>query len=301
MKMRKSTFVVIMSFLAFNACNSLTKSNSKRTAKTQLSLTTSPNGNTNAMTTSSSPNPGSPSTSSVIVANANDTLKIDTAKVMIREIEFHGSEKMENQGDSLGHSDSLGNEEHYHHHYANEDSTEFEAGPYILNLNLDTTLTTIAINQLPNGTYNAISFKIHRPLPNASVQDSDFVDGPGIRQRYSIVVKGYFNGKHFVFKTPETIREHIFLNPPLTISDSLNSYNATINVDVSKWFIGRDGNIIDPTDPHSKFAISWAIHRSFRAFKDNNEDGHEDHDEWGMNHDQNNNDNHQGNENDGNS
>ncbi|HKJ30468.1 MAG TPA: DUF4382 domain-containing protein [Balneolales bacterium] len=267
MKMLRTAFIAILSIAALSACNSLIKSGSKQSSKTQLSFketTSTSNSMTTADSTSTNAN------MMVITDPHNDTLKIDTAKVMIREIEFHGSEKMRHKDHNYG--DYTKN---------NEDSTEFEPGPFVLDLNLDTTLTTIAINKLPDGTYNYISFQIHKPLPNQNLADSDFVGGPNNEQRFSIVIKGTYNSKPFVFKTPRTIRIHTKINPPLTVSDSLGSYNATINVDVGKWFVNKNGYIIDPTNPNNVYEINWSIQRSFYAFKDNNHDGHEDHDGWG--------------------
>jgi len=247
MKTLKMTVVAITSIIAFSACNGLTGSSSTKTAKTQLSVRTAP-ANTVAPTAPSSP----ASTGGSTAATSSNTIKVDTAKVLIKKVEFHGAE---------------------------EDSTEFEAGPFVLSLNMDTTVSSIAVSNLPNGKYTEISFEIHKPRPNEAITDSDFVEGPKEDQMYSVVVKGFYNGKHFVFKSARSAEESINLNPPLIVSDTLSSYNATIQVFVDKWFVDRNGNTLDPTDPNNTEAIEHAIQRSFQAFKDNNEDGHEDHDE----------------------
>lgn len=268
MKILRTTFIAILSIIVLSSCNSLMRPHSKQTAgnKTKLSLKT----NTSNSPTSMNSTPADSNQSGIVIATPNDTLRIDTAKVMIREIEFHKA--MKKMADS---------HDNWQNYFRNEDSTEFEMGPLVLNLNLDTTLTTIAINKMPNGTYNYLTFQIHRPLPNQSVSDSDFVGGPNNEERFSIVVKGTYNGKPFVFKTPRSIEEHMRLNPPLTISDSLNSYNATINVNVSKWFVDKNGNILDPTNPNNVYAINWSIRQSFNAYRDNNDDGFEDHTDMG--------------------
>jgi hypothetical protein len=246
MKTLKMTVIAIISIIAFSACNGLFGSSSTKAAKTQLSVQTAPAGTVAPIAPTSPAATGGSTT-----AATTSTIKIDTAKVLIEKVEFHGAE---------------------------EDSTEFEAGPYVLDLNMDTTVSKLAVSNLPHGKYTEVSFQIHKQRPNETVIDSDFVDGPSEDQMYSVVVKGYYNGAHFVFKSPRTAEESIHLNPPLNVSDTLSSYNATIKVYVDQWFVDRNGNTLDPTDPNNMDAIEHAIQRSFRAFKDNNEDGHEDSD-----------------------
>ncbi len=241
------SFFVIVTIVALNGCN-LAGTKASNIAKTGISF---------VATTSASSSPAvAPSafgSDSGTVA-ATTGLQIDTAKVLIKKLEFHS---------------------------ATEDSLDFEQGPLVLTLNLDSTVTNVAIDNVPHGLYSAISFEIHKPRPNETVTDSDFVAGPKEDQRYSVVVKGFYNGTHFVFKSHRSAEVHIKLNPPLNISDSLSSYNATVKVDVSQWFVDQNGNIIDPTNPNNEEAISQAIRRSFHAFEDNNHDGHDDHTESG--------------------
>jgi len=245
MKKLKTLVILLVSVAVFSACNGLTGSSSVKTAKTQLSVQTA------SASSSVTPVAGTSSNSNggTTTSTSGSTIKIDTAKVLIKKVEFHNQI---------------------------EDSTEFEAGPFILDLNMDTTVTQIGISNMPHGTYTSVSFEIHKPEPGNAITDSDFVAGPKEDQKYSVVVKGFYNGKHFVFKSQRSAEEHIKLNPPLIVSDTLSSYNATIQVNVNSWFTGRNGSTLDPTNPQNAEMIDRAIQRSFRGFKDNNEDGHED-------------------------
>jgi|GEM_PF-615280 len=267
-KIIKVPLLLLLTVALVSGCNDLSKTSSnKKSAKTQLSFqnTATNTGSAPAVTGSAAMN-GTTATNST----SSSPITIDTAKVLVKRVEFQraegdSTESKAGSKDSTASSDST--------KIKHEHSTEFAAGPFIVNLNPDTSVTTLAINNIPYGTYNGVSFKIHKPRPNGSISDSDFVSG---ENRYSVVVKGYYKGKHFVFKSQRTAEEHLFLNPPLVVSDSLSSFNVTVKVNVNNWFIGWHGNVLDPTNPKNREAINRAIEHSFRGIEDDNHDGHED-------------------------
>ena len=76
--------------------------------------------------------------------------------------------------------------------------------------------------------------------------------------------------------TPRAEFETVF-DPALTVGT--DPVNITVQVDMSKWFLDASGNVIDPatTDPVKQAQIAQNIRRSFRAFRDNDRDGHDDH------------------------
>jgi len=206
-----------------------------------------------------------------------DSITIESAKLLIRKLSFHGQE-FEMEGDSSGHVRQK------------EDSTQtrfgdehggYSTGPYVLNISLDTTVSTIGVANLPHGIYNMITFQIHKLTPGEQVSDNSFspTDSSGKTNYYSLIVKGRYNGNPFVFTSSKTFVVKTRLNPSLVVKDSVSNYNVTIQVNVSDWFTNAGGRIIDPTDPSNAHRIEWAIRRSFHAFKDNNKDGRED--DWG--------------------
>ena len=216
-----------------------------------------------------------PASSTVFYTDSGDTISIESAKLLIRKLAFHGKE------DEMG-ADSSGQMIH------KEDSVKvkfreggnfFKTGPYVLNISLDTTVSTVGVVNLPHGTYAMVTFQIHKLTPGEQVSDSSFspVDSSGMQNFYSIIVKGQYNGKPFIFRSSKTFFVKTRLNPPLTVKDSVSNYNVTIQTNVSQWFANESGHIIDPTNPKNAHRIELAIRRSFHAFKDNNEDGHEDH------------------------
>lgn len=217
---------------------------------------------------------GTPASSTITYTDptTSDTITIESAKLLIRKLKFHGYEMEADSNGYQHHSeDSVGVKFHDHH-------GSYSTGPYVLNINVDTTVSTIGIANLPHGTYKMVTFQIHKLTPGEQVSDDSFSpsDSNGTKQYYSVIVKGHYNGTPFVFTSSKTFVVKTQLNPPLTVSDSVNNYNVTIQVNVSNWFTTQSGSIIDPTDPMNGHRIESAIRRSFHAIKDNNEDGQDD-------------------------
>jgi hypothetical protein len=68
-------------------------------------------------------------------------------------------------------------------------------------------------------------------------------------------------------------------DPPLVIDATTK--NATVAIDVRKWFLNPDGTMIDPTTATAGSMnlsqIENNIRRSFHAFEDEDEDGEDNH------------------------
>lgn len=180
---------------------------------------------------------------------ATDTVVITSAKILLKHIKF------ENE--------------------AEEDSSELKLGPFIVELNLIGGVTEIATGDLPNGTYDRVKFKIHKPEGNEDPGDPDFYEGPSGDQRFSVVVNGTFNGSPFTYKSKKDAEQKMTLNPPLVVSDTLSTTNVTLVVNPGLWFI-KDGVYLDPTVEANWDDIDENIKNSFKkAFKDNDHDGEE--------------------------
>lgn len=231
-------------------------------------------------------------------STTSDSLRLDSVKILIGKLVFYGDEhEMAEDSTNKGMGEDTTENEMYEHHN-HEDSVEvkfhdkdnvFKSGPYILDVNLDTTVSTVGITNLPHGTYDKIFFLIHRAMPGEQLSDPAFIDttgsdSTGKSHYYSIIVSGRYNGKPFVFKSSSTFFVKTTLKPPLAVTDSVASYNATIQINISGWFRDRSGHLIDPTNPANYYQIEWAIRRSFHAFEDNDKDGHNDYYEHGYYH-----------------
>ena len=183
---------------------------------------------------------------SALAKTAGDTVIIESAKLLLKSIKFKTDV---------------------------EDSLDYKVGPFIVNLDLNGGITQIAANDIPNGTYDEIKFKIHKPEDDEAVSDTDFVAGATSDERYSIVIRGTYNGSPFMYRSKKDIEQELEINPPLVVTDSTNDVNATLLVAPAGWFM-KDGNYLDPSNESNREDIDDNIKRSFKkAMKDNDHDG----------------------------
>ncbi len=189
-------------------------------------------------------------------ASASDTLNIDTVKIMLKNVELF--------------SDSL------NYHEEHEDSEEVEIGPFVVNLNLNGSLNTIALTDIPAGTYRGVKFEIHRLNRNEAVLDSEFIDSTCGQKGYSVIVKGTYFDSSFVYKSRKSFHQRVIFPAPITVTDN-GMINVTLTVDPYTWFY-KDGTYLDPNDYNNHWMIDKLIRNSFNTcFKDNDRNGDPDH------------------------
>jgi hypothetical protein len=154
----------------------------------------------------------------------------------------------------------------------NEDSVNFKVGPYVLFLNLNSKVNVLTSAYIPPGTYDKVRFMIHKLGDNETPPDPDFVDADG---RYSVVVKGSFNGISFVFKSDKSAHQKLTFPASLVITSSGKS-NITLEVKPYMWFI-KNGVFMDPMDPINRNEIDnnikANINNNFKIFVDNDRNG----------------------------
>lgn len=181
---------------------------------------------------------------------------ITEAKMLIREVEFKSD--LEDDG-------------------VPEDSLDFSTDSFVVSLNLDGSVNEVAVSEVPEGRYDEIEFDVHKPEDDETPPDSDFKVGDSGDERFSIIIRGTFDGEDFLFRSNENMEQEIELASPLEIDQDTENINVTLTVDISQWFIDEDGNVLDPNNPENEDAIDESIERSFEdAFEDNDEDGEED-------------------------
>ena len=148
-------------------------------------------------------------------------------------------------------------------------------GPFLVDLSgatLDNgTPAQLTAASLPAGTYREVRFKIHRP--QSSESDATAVAGMQdlISAGASIIVDGTIDSVPFSFTTPMDVEQRLEGNFVL----GANS-NLTLNVDPSTWFGTSGSGRLDPRQSSVRSQIEGNIQRSFKAFRDDNKDGHED-------------------------
>ena len=195
-----------------------------------------------------------------IAKTASDTLTITTAKILIKDLKLKGSfiDTTNMEGDN------------------DEDEVEFKAGPFVVSLDLLAITNTVIVNTVPPGTYYGAKFEIHKPNSGEVPPDSDFAGGPNGNERYSIVVKGLYNGLPFTYKSRMTAEQVAVFQSPVTVAKN-GFINVTLTVDPSTWF-SFEGHYLDPTNPDNSIIIDNLIRASFRnCYEDDNGGGGEGH------------------------
>jgi len=175
------------------------------------------------------------------------TLVLDTVKILIKDIKLNVAN-------------------------SNQDSTNFKVGPYVLFLNLSSSINTIGSGIIPAGTYEKIKFEVHKLNDNEPVPDPEFADANG---RYSVIVKGSYMGNYFVYKSTKSAHQILQFQSNIAITTTHLS-NITMVVKPYLWFI-NNGVYLDPRVPSNSNDIDNNIKNNyrncFRVFKDDDKNG----------------------------
>lgn len=224
-----------------------------------------PNGSANVSVSFSVPAPGL-RTPSVVQAslvpvrdNAGNSLDITLAQIVVAEVELERADDSEDCDASARRTPC----------------EEFEAGPVLVTLNTSGGLTTLFTDPIPAGTYDELEIEIERPDEDDAATRAFRAANPAFSNA-SVRLTGTFNGQPFdVFVDVETELE-LLLSPPLVVGAS-NPMNLTIEIDVSKFFVGTNGNFIDPrtlsSNSTARDRVRSNIRAAFRAFEDDDRNG----------------------------
>ncbi|MCX6163559.1 MAG: hypothetical protein NTU73_01650 [Ignavibacteriae bacterium] len=174
----------------------------------------------------------------------NQFFRLDTVKILIKDIKL----KVANN---------------------NPDTTNFKVGPFVIFLNLDSSINTISSAIIPEGTYSKIKFEIHKLNNNDISPDPEFTEG------YSVIVKGWYDGNYFVYKSKKSAHQILKFTNDIPITTA-NYTNITLIVKPYIWFI-KDGIYLDPRiETNSNDIdnnIKDDINHNYKVFRDNNKDG----------------------------
>ncbi len=220
--------------------------------------------------------PGTSGVRTASVLGGVDSLRIDSAVVVIARIKF------------LTHVDSVAidsGDDHEDDH-AGDSSIVFR-GPFVVHVH-DTIAITFANQVLPAGTYDGIKLKI-RPLESGEEhEDADehhqnFQENDSSAFGASIVVWGAIfkdSAWHsFTFMLNDRLSFKIKGN--FTVPASTSTVDIALNVDMGSWFRSPvDGSLLDPTNTSdaNRWLIREAIAKAFGACQGGHDrgDGHPD-------------------------
>ena len=192
----------------------------------------------------------SASSNSVPGINQN-LLQISTAKVLVKELKIY----------------PVNDEENENH------MKLVKTGPFVINMDMSSKTGIVFNTILPPGDYRMLKFEIHRVTPDETPPDPDFADANG---RYSVVVKGTYNGVDFIYKSRTSAIQKDYLQKTLVVSVT-SMENITFYAGPISWFLDENGNVLDPTLESNRHSIDDNIRDNIRnhirLFIDDDYDG----------------------------
>jgi hypothetical protein len=146
--------------------------------------------------------------------------------------------------------------------------------PVLIDIPVDAAVHSVINVPLAKGTYTKLEAKLEPAGDNATAFNAANQKLVG----KSVRVEGTYKGTPFVFTSAVRAGLEMEFNPPLVIDAT--TQNATVTLDVAKWFLDGSGAVIDPNTATAGSSalqtIEDNIRRSFHAFEDNNESGVDD-------------------------
>lgn len=202
--------------------------------------------------------------------DGTNTLLIESAEVVLREIEFERADELagcdEDEGEIEGSDD--------------DSCEEYKTDPILLSLPLDGSVAKQLDVTVDAGRYDEIEFDLHK-LSGDDPLDQALLSANGDWEDISVRVIGTWNGQPFEYTSDLDAEQEIELATPMDIGAGGATVNVTLSVDVATWF---RSNPLDPTsaliDPSSALKdgpneeiVEDNIEDSFEGFEDHDEDG----------------------------
>ena len=174
-------------------------------------------------------------------AKADAAIQVETAKLLLKTVKF-------TEGDG-------------------PEEVEYKTESFVVSLDPAGTASTVAVGEVPAGTYKRINFNIHKPEDSEPIPDPAFREGTSGDRRFSVIVEGKRDGVPFVLKVRKSMDQRIDFAPPLELTGS--TVTVTLVADVANWFVDEAGRGLDPLNPDHHDAIAEAIKRAFRLLGTN--------------------------------
>ncbi len=195
-----------------------------------------------------------------LVDGQGNTLTIDSAHIVLREIELKRVEVVD--CDAVADSDGC---------------EEFETGPILVALDPNGgTRQQVAIS-VPPGSYDEIEFEIHKVSSDGPDDAAFRTDHSDMVDKSIRVWASYNGGPQVTYVTDLDVEQEFDLPDPIEVLDGTSSTNVTIRVDLSKWFVDGSGNLVDPDTGikggQNESLIKENIKQSIEAFEDKDRDG----------------------------
>ena len=127
---------------------------------------------------------------------------------------------------------------------SDDDCEEFEAGPVLVDLPLDGSVSHEFSIAVDSGTFEELRLRVHKPEDDGDSRDQAFIAAHPDLEDISIRVAGTFNGTAFTFVSDLNADQEFSFAPPISISEG-TVVDVTLRVDVSTWFMSGSA-LINP-------------------------------------------------------
>lgn len=222
-------------------------------------------------TTSASVVPAMPTSHSVSVTSGSDVLVIDRVQLVLARME------LQRAGATCAATAAAGDDA-----VNEQECAELELAPSVVDLPVDGSVASVMSVNVPAGTYTSLEAQVRAVRSDGDHGNGSqaFLSAHPDLAGVSVVVTGTLNGTPFTYRgAPRAELETIF-NPPLAVDAT--PVNLTVHADVTTWFKTQSGSVIDPSTANAGGAnagvVSDNIRRSFKAFRDDDRNGHDDDD-----------------------
>jgi hypothetical protein len=152
---------------------------------------------------------------------------------------------------------------------ASDDSVNFKTGPFVVKLNLNSSVNLFTTAMIPEGTYDKIKFEIHKLEDGEVGIDTAFSFAGG---RYSVVVYGKFNLIPFIYRSTKSAHQKLILVRTVGVN-STNEIEYNVESSAVHMVLDTELIILDPMVLSNENDIDNNIKASFKAFKDNDRNG----------------------------
>ena len=175
---------------------------------------------------------------------STDSLRIDSAVVVIARIKFESHVDTVNVDTTEGHTMDL-----------DDDVNIAFKGPFVIHVR-DTVAFNFADQVLPQGTYDGIKFKIHRLMHGEPFEDSDDHNhhprqpdssfaGSSITVWGAVLKNGVWTNFVFQFDGEYEFK----IKGTFTVAAATSTVSLALNFNMASWFINpMTGTLLDPTD-----------------------------------------------------
>jgi hypothetical protein len=206
-----------------------------------------------------------------LVVGAAGDLILTKVQVVIGKVELDENDAT----DCVSEIEATGDD----HAEVGQECEDVSRDPVLVDIPVDAALHSVINVPLAQGTYTKLEAKLESARDNATAFNAA---NPNLVGK-SVRVEGTYKGTPFVFTSAVRAGLEMEFSPPLVIDAT--TMNATVTLDVAKWFLDGSGAVIDPNTAtagsNALQVIEDNIRRSFHAFQDNDESGADDHTEHG--------------------